>query len=721
MSSKVRAGVWSTPAALFGFTLLYGGLGLAGRLTVHVGSLYSPVWPAAGVGVVWFLARGWRARSVDSVALAACAFVVNALTGAPLTVSVLLTLTNLVQTGATVALLRRWAPELWRCGGGRALDSPRLLARFVAAGVLGTLAGAALGSLGTSALTGSVEALGAVLWFGRNLCGVLGIASLGLLLGHRLDRQRAGRVAFTGPSTVELVTLALFTAGIYALAFAARDVALGFTLLAATVWAGLRFPTLIAAAHSVVVGAVSVRLTLAGIGPFASSGGPALTALVVQLYTITIVATALALATGRDEREELQAALRHSQAVAGYEARIREAAFGSMTSGLVVLDQNGDPLLFNRAAVELLAPPGQTLARAHLAAVDRGAPGAGPVSRPDGLTRRALQGETVPETEVRLMASSGVDRVLAVSAVPLPHDERGRARALLLCRDSTVEHASREELSAFARVVAHDLRNPLAAIDGWTAMIGEELEGGEPPRELTKQFVDRVRSSTARMRELISDLLTHATSGTREITVSRVDLTALALDVARSRQAESVVTCRPVPPVAGDPLLLRQVVDNLVGNALKYVAPGDRPRIEVAGRLVAERADGEARAGAGEPAGPMVLVEVVDAGIGLPPGEHERVFEEFRRAHAQDYEGSGLGLAICRRIVSRHGGTITARDNPAGQGTVFEVVLPAWSETRERVVPAHGTDRGSAGGFSRPPGPVPPRDGTAPDSVVPTR
>jgi len=251
-----------------------------------------------------------------------------------------------------------------------------------------------------------------------------------------------------------------------------------------------------------------------------------------------------------------------------------------------------------------------------------------------------------------------------VSAVPLPRDEvRGRARALVLFRDTTLEHARREELAAFAGVVAHDLRNPLAAIDGWTEMIADELDTGRLDAQLAREFVSRVRSSSRRMRELIRDLLAHATSSARDLDVSRVDVGDLVAEVAAARHAEQQVTCGSVPPVLADPVLVRQVLDNLIGNALKYVAPGVEPRILVHGCASAPG---------------IVTIRVADNGIGIPEGEEELIFDEFHRAHYRDYEGSGLGLSIVRRIVNRHDGTISARANPDGQGSVFELTLPAY-------------------------------------------
>ena len=138
--------------------------------------------------------------------------------------------------------------------------------------------------------------------------------------------------------------------------------------------------------------------------------------------------------------------------------------------------------------------------------------------------------------------------MLNVSAIPLPRDEvLVRARALLLLRDTTSEHANREELAAFAGVVAHDLRNPLAAIDGWTEMIADELDAGALDAQLAREFVSRVRSASRRMRELIRDLLAHATSNARDLDVSRVDVTALAAEVAAGRHAEGLVTAEAIP------------------------------------------------------------------------------------------------------------------------------------------------------------------------------
>ena len=269
-------------------------------------------------------------------------------------------------------------------------------------------------------------------------------------------------------------------------------------------------------------------------------------------------------------------------------------------------------------------------------------------------------GRHLHDHEVEVVDSSGGTRIVSMSSVVMPDDEL--ERSVLVVRDITLERQMRTELAAFAGVVAHDLRNPLAGIDGWTELVEDQLRSGEGiDHELLIEFVSRVRTSSRRMRELIGSLLQHATSSNRRLEPHVVDLEALVADVVAHRSAGSLVRYGPLPPVRADETLLRQVLDNLVGNALKYVGPGEQPHVTISARVVSSD---------------RVAVAVTDRGIGLPEGEHKSVFEEFYRAH-RDYEGSGLGLAICRRIVLRHGGTIVARDNPAGVGSVFEFTLPS--------------------------------------------
>ena len=308
-----------------------------------------------------------------------------------------------------------------------------------------------------------------------------------------------------------------------------------------------------------------------------------------------------------------------------------------------------------------------------------------PLSDNQRPSRRALNGEVLHDVKVELRAP-GEHRVLSISASPLPQDPDNHARAVLLIRDATTEHAQREELAAFAGVVAHDLRNPLAAIDGWTELLEDAATDGDLKPEIVQEFISRVRASSTRMHGLILHLLAHATSRNRSLSLYKLDLAEAARRIAAVRDAADFVEVGTIPPVHGDRVLLDQVLENLIGNALKYVAAGVRPHVEVSGRLEEH----------------MVRICVVDNGIGLPEGQHELVFDEFHRVHTSGYEGTGLGLAIVDHTMRGHGGYVGVESEP-GQGSAFTLHFPALAHAEfEGVVDeAHSGDRGRAADVAR--------------------
>lgn len=659
-SDGVQRRGWRRAATTLAFAAAYLAAGFLGRQTILEDTSFSLIWPAAGVAVLWFLVQRAGLLGLDAALLAVVSFSANWFTGAPIDLALLLTVTNLVQTLVAVALLRRWCPGLWGTGGERPLDSPKVTAWYLAAASAGMLAGTVLGVVGTNLIGGEAGLVQGVLWFDRNLCGVLGVTTLGLLVGQRLSAPRPQPPLFD--SVLELAAAVTFSVLVYGLAFSFDGQPLAFTLLAATVWFGVRFPVVVSAWHSLLSGSLAVALTLAGLGPFGNERGE-VAALLVQGFVGMILVSGVVLAAGREERRALAAELRRTEAEAVYQAGLLDAVVTSVVEGLAVVDDRGEVLLVNPAAVDIL----------HLAAGTRPSSlGLLEAKHVDGSTipdrerpfRRALAGETVRNVDVVLTTTDGVDRVLSVSAAPLARDdEQDRGRAVLLFRDATAEHDQRAELAAFAGVVAHDLRNPLAAIDGWTELLEDEAVSGALRPETVRDYVGRVRSSSGRMHGLILHLLAHATSRDAALDLTRLDIPGAVARVAAARGAEEAVSCREVPAVVGDRVLVEQLLENLIGNALKYVAPGVPPRVEVWGRTATPG---------------WVTISVADNGIGLPTGEHRSIFEEFHRAHGGDFEGTGLGLSIARRIVSRHGGTITARDNPTGQGTVFEFTLPAY-------------------------------------------
>ncbi|MEV4705231.1 ATP-binding protein [Actinoplanes sp. NPDC049316] len=235
-----------------------------------------------------------------------------------------------------------------------------------------------------------------------------------------------------------------------------------------------------------------------------------------------------------------------------------------------------------------------------------------------------------------------------------------------IARREAVEQQLRRresELVGFAGVVAHDLRSPLSRITGYADFLREEAAGRLDP--VHRDFLERLYAGAQRMQSLIDDLLDYAMADNRHLTTAQVDLGRLVDDIVRERvtglgDRPAAVTVEPLPTVAGDPVLLRQVLDNLIGNALKYTAYGDDPFVEITCR----------------PDGDDWRIEVADRGIGIPPEQRETVFTAFTRAGGSEgYPGTGLGLAIVHRIVERHGGRVGVDGNDGG-GSRFWFTLP---------------------------------------------
>ncbi|MFI5954712.1 ATP-binding protein [Cryptosporangium sp. NPDC051539] len=244
-----------------------------------------------------------------------------------------------------------------------------------------------------------------------------------------------------------------------------------------------------------------------------------------------------------------------------------------------------------------------------------------------------------------------------------------RATAALradVARREDVERALRrreKELAGFAGVAAHDLRTPLTAASAYLEVLAEDTDVRFDPQ--SAEFLDRARSAVARTDRMLTDLLGYATADQVELRRAEVDLGRLVADVVAERTDRLEADPRRVvvgelPVVSGDPNMIRQVLDNLIGNALKYTAPGQPPRVSVTGRWIESGWS----------------IEVADRGIGIPPDERAGVFDAFHRGQGSGgYSGSGLGLAICRRAIERHGGMIGVDEHPGG-GSLFWFTLP---------------------------------------------
>ncbi|MBO3741249.1 PAS domain-containing protein [Actinoplanes sp. NEAU-H7] len=345
---------------------------------------------------------------------------------------------------------------------------------------------------------------------------------------------------------------------------------------------------------------------------------------------------------------------------------------------VLAVTPSGRMVLYNRAAWELhdreidedveperiatryqlYEPDGRTLLREEDVPVLRVLRTGEPVRGQEMVIRQP--GRETRRVRANARALRGRDGVVIGAAVALQDITAEHTRLRLvgeahrrLARANAELRRSNADLTDFAGAVSHDLVAPLAAVGGYLDLLGDLRD--EDGSERVALFVDEAAQAVGRMRDLIDSLLGYARAGSAPVRAVHVPMKEVLDHVLTDMNAEIVAAGArvsvpgPLPAVYGDPVLIRLLVQNLIGNALKHRRP-DRPcRIEVS-------ADGPS-------------VRIADNGPGIPPPLRATVFDMLSRA------GHGVGLPSCRRIVERHGGTITLDDTPGG-GLTVTVTLP---------------------------------------------
>lgn len=263
------------------------------------------------------------------------------------------------------------------------------------------------------------------------------------------------------------------------------------------------------------------------------------------------------------------------------------------------------------------------------------------------------------------------NRVFQAKIIPVRDNDGRVVGAVAILQDLTEIHKMEVTVNEFVTMVSHELKTPLTSIKGFVETL---LEGALNNTEVTRRFLQVINEETNRMVRLVISLLdlTHAMRGDSEMKKIRpVDTSQFIMEAVKlfepvaDEKGIKITAVVPdnLPTILVNPDKLRQVVINLVDNAIKYTG------IKGAGGTV------EVRAGV---VNNFLKVDVIDSGIGIPPGEKDKIFEKFYRVTdgpASQLGGTGLGLSITREIIKDHGGEVTVKSR-LGEGSEFSFTIP---------------------------------------------
>jgi PAS domain S-box-containing protein len=283
---------------------------------------------------------------------------------------------------------------------------------------------------------------------------------------------------------------------------------------------------------------------------------------------------------------------------------------------------------------------------------------------------RLYRGEEVIAFENRFQCADGTYRWLLWNArgsaaeqrfyaIARDNTERKMVQQNLLRRTEELAR-SNADLEQFAYIASHDLQEPLRAVSGCAGILKKRYQRQLDAR--ADELIRHITEGVVRMQTLIRDLLAFSRIGTRngkfeEVDVAEVIEAALANLTAAISESKARISVGTMPKIHAEPGQMRQLFQNLIGNAVKFRSPKKAPEIEIGARK-----DGE-----------CWIFWVRDNGIGIEPQYLDRIFGVFQRLHTREqYAGTGIGLAICRKVAERHGGSIEVMSTP-GEGSTFYV------------------------------------------------
>jgi signal transduction histidine kinase len=237
---------------------------------------------------------------------------------------------------------------------------------------------------------------------------------------------------------------------------------------------------------------------------------------------------------------------------------------------------------------------------------------------------------------------------------------------------------SNASLEEFAYAASHDLQEPLRKIYTFSDRLQQELNG--QLNSTQKMMFERIGNATMRMRNLIDDLLAYSEVGAQANANSIVNTNAIVDQVLQDLESliqdtHTKITRSLLPPLRGDERQLRQLFQNLIGNAIKYHSPDREPVVSIVCHEI-NRHDALLAPHAQLSGKDAYLIEIIDNGIGFEQEQAEKIFQVFQRLHGRsEYQGTGVGLAIVQKVVQNHHGVVVAEGKP-GKGATFRVFLP---------------------------------------------
>ncbi len=342
------------------------------------------------------------------------------------------------------------------------------------------------------------------------------------------------------------------------------------------------------------------------------------------------------------------------------------AIFSGMVEGVIAIDRNERIVHINIAAERILSLSGEECVGMRIWEATR-------VREVSEALNAAMRDERVTIGEVRLTRPQS-EQVIQLVATPLRDANEKLTGALVVLHDVSELRQLEAVRRDFVANISHELKTPLAAIRGLVETVIDDKGMDEATHD---RFLDKIQSQSARLNSLVSDLLTisrleseDAAADFRPLDLREPvgeSLQSLVPSVdAKKLELNRTVPSSPVD-IIGNREALRELVDNLVGNAIKYTPSGGRVDVRL-------RAEGD-----------WAVLEVEDTGIGIAPADQSRVFERFYRvdrARSRELGGTGLGLSIVKHVALSHGGNVSLR-SAVGEGSIFRVQLPLGGTTKE--------------------------------------